>query len=602
MEYSIYKDSDVNNTVKRIKNILNSIGIETKAVNFTYPLQNYKMPSSIALFLFNEFHESNGKGTTLSNAMASAYSEFMERLQNNYSFCLKFGFIDFKYAPDEVIPNEKDKNFLRKYYGKTYSNYLYKILQENSSLYSVPYYSIKKHKTFNIPIAFIYDYQSANGMSAGNTPEEAIVQGLSEIYERYAMKRIIYESVSMPDIPESVWGKYERIRELKEYIEEYGYEVQIKDASLGRKLPVVCTLFRHKEKEFFGLNFGSQPSLPIAIERTFTEFMQCVIPDEILIGGYFKDNVFMDKDYLYKYCTNVSGSVLMNTQAEGFYTQLFDTKPNYKFNKNAWVSEGEKYTNKELLKFLLTNPEDIKDKDIYVRDVSFLGFPSYSIYIPNMSELYISKDPKELECRYNFEYWKNYTEDTNIMNKEIRSLIKALEFKVKYTDYFTEKQIISKILNEYLLLLCYIVIGETSNVKKYCKILLKKEEAKIYHKRVSFIKDYYTYKAKYSEEETRIKLEKKYKKEHIAYFVDFIKTLTFEKIKERISTNNKKTFPNIVKNNPVNKRKVAGVSIKNEDEENIYKKIEKIKQNLVKRYNENIPNQMELSKVFDFIE
>ena len=53
MQYSICKDSEVNNTVTKIKNILKSLDIEIKEVNYTYPVESIKMPGSIALFLFN---------------------------------------------------------------------------------------------------------------------------------------------------------------------------------------------------------------------------------------------------------------------------------------------------------------------------------------------------------------------------------------------------------------------------------------------------------------------------------------------------------------------------------------------------------------------
>ena len=83
MDYTIYKDSDVNSTVERIKNILKSVEIEVEEVKIELPVKSEFSPSTMAINLFGikEFN-SNGKGTSDENARASGYAEFMERIQN----------------------------------------------------------------------------------------------------------------------------------------------------------------------------------------------------------------------------------------------------------------------------------------------------------------------------------------------------------------------------------------------------------------------------------------------------------------------------------------------------------------------------------------
>lgn len=44
----------------------------------------------------------------------------------------------------------------------------------------------------------------SNGMSAGNTLNEAQVQCLSEIFERAVKKQIIEEEIALPDVPREV--------------------------------------------------------------------------------------------------------------------------------------------------------------------------------------------------------------------------------------------------------------------------------------------------------------------------------------------------------------------------------------------------------------
>lgn len=57
-------------------------------------------------------------------------------------------------------------------------------------------------------------------MCAGNSPEEALVQGLSEIIERVVQRRIFTEKPALPDVPEEYIQQfpyvYEIIQKLKE--------------------------------------------------------------------------------------------------------------------------------------------------------------------------------------------------------------------------------------------------------------------------------------------------------------------------------------------------------------------------------------------------
>ena len=73
----------------------------------------------------------------------------------------------------------------------------------------------------------------------------------------------------------------------------------------------------------------------------------------------------------------------------GFYPyQMFEKNSTYEFTPMIDVSEK---TNKEILNEMLNGIlED--GYDILIRDVSFMGFPSYHIIIPGMSEMKPCKD------------------------------------------------------------------------------------------------------------------------------------------------------------------------------------------------------------------
>nr|VUD32464.1 YcaO-like family [Raoultella sp. NCTC 9187] len=52
-------------------------------------------------------------------------------------------------------------------------------------------------ETVYIPMNIIGNLYVSNGMSAGNTANEARVQALSEVFERHIKNRIIAESISL---------------------------------------------------------------------------------------------------------------------------------------------------------------------------------------------------------------------------------------------------------------------------------------------------------------------------------------------------------------------------------------------------------------------
>ena len=54
------------------------------------------------------------------------------------------------------------------------------------------------------PVNVIGNIYVSNGMSAGNTANEARVQALSEVFERYVKNRIIAEGICLPEVPREV--------------------------------------------------------------------------------------------------------------------------------------------------------------------------------------------------------------------------------------------------------------------------------------------------------------------------------------------------------------------------------------------------------------
>jgi ribosomal protein S12 methylthiotransferase accessory factor len=129
-------------------------------------------------------------------------------------------------------------------------------------------------------------------MSAGNTQNEAQVQSLSEIFERYVKNKIIAEGLCLPEIPVSVLERFPTILADIRELESHGYHLRVCDASLGGLYPVMSvTLINPKDGSVFA-SFGAHPSFEVALERTVTELFQGRSLDQLDV---FNHQVLMKK-------------------------------------------------------------------------------------------------------------------------------------------------------------------------------------------------------------------------------------------------------------------------------------------------------------------
>lgn len=400
-----YKEVEPKETVKRVKKILQESGIEVE--------ENWSKKSSVGTYSLRVCVKGtdmgqNGKGMTKEFAMASGYAEFLERLQNGvFRFRVEEPTEDlpFRNFPDEkkvtivelmeeencVLENICKVNGQAKQSKKEKIAFLEKVLQGETKLakqedmYALPYYSVRNKKIEYVPDK-VYNYLfSSNGMCAGNSPEEAIIEGLSEILERYAGMLIMKEKLVLPQIPETYLAKFPKVQTMLAKLKENSqYVVRLVDCSLGGKYPVAGLYLLEKNTGRFGFKLGAHPDYGIAMERCFTEAAQGRDIYEYAHTCLFD---FYDND------ENDSKNLARFIQSDlsAIPYQILGEKTNYEFTEMPDVSELD---NKTILKNLIERILEEKE-DILIRDVSTLGFPTFSIAIPGMSE--IGFDP---DCKY----------------------------------------------------------------------------------------------------------------------------------------------------------------------------------------------------------
>lgn len=391
-------------TIRKIRNILSGLDMFVYEKSWFHP---YDHLYSVRVELDNKLLAAgaNGKGMSREYALAAAYAEFMERLQNSMLFVnfrqrnqanLKKE-AGFHVYPDETFLSKDSFLNLKKEilddilaygsYGRL-EDYFNSIREkEDSRILAIPFYSPGKKEPVYIPYHFVNSLVGSNGMCAGNTPAEALYQGLCEIIERYCAREIFFRELTPPDVPELYLRQFEKEYAVIRDIQEDGkYKITVKDFSAGKKLPSVGLIIYNTYDNTYKLSNAADFSFQVALSRCLTEIYQGIGDEKrfdetmLPIAGdqsvdakkEIKDDDRHQANMFLKYCYDGGGR---------FPPSLFKEKSDYKFDAATFT--------------MLDSYEDEVDKcldtfrgigaEVYIRDVSFLGFPSYHIYLPEIS-------------------------------------------------------------------------------------------------------------------------------------------------------------------------------------------------------------------------
>ena len=400
---SHFKETTPEETVKNLKNILEQLDIDVEEVwSDVSTIGTY----SLRLRIKGTDIGSNGKGISKEYARASAYAEFMERLQNDIlvSAYLKKdnssakneedignepdgkiltseeivdqggAFIDF-YFQERGMQNASREEKINRF--KSVNKFDYMMTGDDNAFLCLPFYSYKENKVYYLPKHVYQKYYGSNGMAAGNKPAEALVQGYSEILERVAQTRIFTEKSPLPIIPDDYIRQYPYIFEMYEQLRsDKNYKVELLDCSFGGKYPVAALLIKLINTGCYGIKLGCHPDFALAMERTFTEAAQGNDVKE-----YVNRSILDFNDYNVKDKVNIENS--FKTGLAQYPFEVFSKMSSEKFIPCEDVTEK---SNGELFK-TITQKFLSEGHDVLIRDVSNLGFPSYHIIIPGVSEL-----------------------------------------------------------------------------------------------------------------------------------------------------------------------------------------------------------------------
>ncbi len=128
-----------------------------------------------------------------------------------------------------------------------------------------------------VPFSWFYAINEFNGPSAGNTYEEAILQGISELVERHVCALVNHHRLPTPAIdPESVTDPV--ARELLAKFRKNGIELYLNDFTLDTGIPTVAALAIDRstfpESSEIVYTAGTTPDPEKALIRAVTEVAQ----------------------------------------------------------------------------------------------------------------------------------------------------------------------------------------------------------------------------------------------------------------------------------------------------------------------------------------
>jgi ribosomal protein S12 methylthiotransferase accessory factor len=394
------KDLPLEQTIANMSGLLANLGIKIEIASWRNLIPN------VWSLHVRDAHSpmcfTNGKGATKESALASALGEYIERLSNNHFYAGAYWGEDIANASFVHYPNERwfklgkgdalPAEILDAYCldifnpdGELRGSHL---IDTNSGhvergICSLPYVRQSDKQTVYFPSNLIENLYVSNGMSAGNTLAEAQVQCLSEIFERAVKREILESEIALPDVPQEVLAKYPGILNGIRALEEQGYPVLIKDASLGGIYPVMCVTLMNPRTGGVFASFGAHPSFEVALERSLTELLQGRSFEGLndLPAPTFSSDVVTDPNNFVEHFIDSSGIVSW---------RFFSAKPEYKFVEWDFSAQGE-HSNTEEANALFGILEAM-GKEVYAASYDQLGAIACRILVPGYSEVYPIED------------------------------------------------------------------------------------------------------------------------------------------------------------------------------------------------------------------
>ena len=265
----------------------------------------------------------------------------------------------------------------------------------------------------------------------------------------------VEQEIVLPDVPMSVLEKYPSILAGIKGLEEQGFPVVVKDASLGGQFPVMCvTLMNPKTGGVFA-SFGAHPSFEVALERSLTELLQGRSFEGLndVPKPTFNSMAVSEPENFVEHFIDSTGVISW---------RFFSSKHDYEFCE--WDFSG---TNEEEADRLFGILEDL-GKEVYVAEFTQLGASACRILVPDYSEVYPVEDLIWDNTNKALDYREDILNLHSLSTKQLVNLVNRLEESQldNYTDIrtligivFDENTVWGKLTIIELKILIYLALG-----------------------------------------------------------------------------------------------------------------------------------------------
>lgn len=324
-----YREVSPEETVARYRHHVSPItGVVPKLVPYhsidDAPIHNYSSGRNTALrsktmFWLNLHVRSGngGKGKNTTQAKTGALCEAIERYSLMYHGDEPYITSSLSLLGDNGIHPNACMNFSeaqykdREHFNQDCSKFYALVpvpFEPEKSMHWTPVYSLTEQRFKYLPSCFCYaqypaedetalfSYPDSNGTAAGNSLEEAMLQGLLEVVERDAVALWWYNMLKRPAVdPASFDDPY--IIQLQEYYASINRCLYVLDLTMDIGVPVFAAVsYKNdggKQNVIFG--FGAHVDAKIAVERALVEVNQ-ILPITLTTPGGGKSGAYLTQD------------------------------------------------------------------------------------------------------------------------------------------------------------------------------------------------------------------------------------------------------------------------------------------------------------------
>ncbi len=398
----------------------------------------------------------NGKGITENYSLASGLAELYERFCNipilfahnvlwnrqliNHNWDIhRCNFTVDEYGIRSIdnyfrnIPSYM-KDFYVSYLGDSYKDFI-NLITDNYLL-GIPYTEITsdQENTLYFDFRLINRTNGTFGMCAGNSREEALVQGMAELFEIYDTFQYYdpNSNLNVSLIDESLIRQNDKLNTLINNIYNIG-DYSLKFFYIEENLPVIgINLIRNYDNVNI-INFGASPYFDIAVERCLTEIYQGLCSQNLYIEQNPMEN-FSIQEIWSKYPGAVGKSgFIKNTDNIHIQSVLFEQPP---------IFLKQNLTQLEIFNYMIQIAQ-LKGISFYVRDMSLCEevkayhiIPSFNISKHLFAKHMLSSLEKEdlmNQLKADLSFFDKYIVDKNNINYT-KELLDYLQNLINYNN------------------------------------------------------------------------------------------------------------------------------------------------------------------------